>query len=83
MYIIPEILFLVLQKTQWVSMAQTVSRRPITAEACAQSQASPLKIYGEQSGTETDFSASSLVLSCEHHSVNTHTHSFITNVIQS
>jgi hypothetical protein len=37
---------------------QAVSRPPLTAKARTRSQASPCDIYGEQSGTVTDLSAS-------------------------
>ena len=36
------------------AMAQTVSRRPVTAEARLQSQASPCGTCSGQSGTQTD-----------------------------
>jgi hypothetical protein len=62
-------------------MAQAVSQRPPTAKDCAQSHASSLGICGKQSGTETDRSASTLAMSCEHHSVNAPTNSYITDVI--
>jgi hypothetical protein len=45
-------------------MAQAVSRRPLATET----RFSPCGICGGQSGTGTDFSLSSLVLTCEYHS---------------
>jgi hypothetical protein len=53
-------------------MAQAVSRRPFTAESWVHAQVSPC---GEQSGTGTGFSPSSLVLPCQYHStIVLHTH---------
>ena len=49
-------------------MAKVVSRRPLTAEARVQSRVVPCGICGGQSGTGTDFSASTPVFSCQFHS---------------
>jgi hypothetical protein len=50
------------------AMAQTVSRRPPTAEAWVLSRLSPCGICGGQSGTGTGFSPSSSVFPCQYHS---------------
>ena len=44
------------------------SHQPLTIETWIQSQTSPRRICGRQSGTGTCFSWSSLVFSCHHHS---------------
>jgi hypothetical protein len=46
------------------AMAQTVSRRPLTAEA----RVNPRGIRGGQGGTGTDFYPSFSVFSCQYHS---------------
>jgi hypothetical protein len=52
------------------AMAQAVSRRPHTAEACVRSRVSPCEIYGGQSGTGTGFSPSTSVFPCQYHSTD-------------
>jgi hypothetical protein len=49
-------------------MAQTVSRRPLTAGARVRSRVSPCGICGGQSCTGTRFSPSTSVLACQFHS---------------
>jgi hypothetical protein len=49
-------------------MAQTISRRLLTAEAWVQFQVSSCGICGGQSGTGTDFYLSTSVLPCHYHS---------------
>jgi hypothetical protein len=51
-------------------MALAVCRRPLTAEARISSQASPCRVNGGQSGTETRFSLNVLVLSRQYYSAN-------------
>jgi hypothetical protein len=46
------------------AVAQSVRRRPLTAEARVQSRVSPCRICGGQSGTGTGFSLSTSVLPC-------------------
>jgi hypothetical protein len=49
-------------------MAQAVSRRLLTAENQVHTRVNPHEICGGQSGTETNFSKSSSVFSCQYHS---------------
>jgi hypothetical protein len=49
-------------------MAETVSSRPLTAEARVRSRVSPCRICGGQSGTETGFSPSTSFLPSQFHS---------------
>jgi hypothetical protein len=48
-------------------MVQTVSRRPLTAKTGVRARVSPCGIFGEQSGTATDFSPSCLVFTSQYH----------------
>jgi hypothetical protein len=48
-------------------MAPEVSRWPLTAEAQVHSRVSPCVIFGRQSGTETGFSESFSVFTCQYH----------------
>jgi hypothetical protein len=47
-------------------MACEISRQPVTAQAWVQLQASPLWIWGGQSGIETGFSPGILVFPCRY-----------------
>jgi hypothetical protein len=51
-------------------MAETVSRRPLTAEAQVRSHARTHEICGVHSGPGTDFSPSTSVFPCQFHSTN-------------
>ena len=51
-------------------MAQAVSRRPLTAEARAQSRFSLCEICGGRSTTGKGLSSSTSVFPCQHHSTN-------------
>jgi hypothetical protein len=46
--------------------AQVISRRSLTAEARVHARVNPYGICGGQSGTETGFSPSSSVLTCQY-----------------
>jgi hypothetical protein len=50
------------------AMVQAVSRRPLAAEARVRSRISPCGICSGQSGTETDFSPSTSVFTCQFNS---------------
>jgi len=52
------------------ALAQAVSRRPATAEARVQSQASLCGVCVAQSETEPGFSPSTLVYTCQYHSAS-------------
>jgi hypothetical protein len=57
------------------AMSQSVSRRPLTAEAQVRTRDSPRMIGGEKSGTETGSSPSSSVFPCQYYStVALHNH---------
>jgi len=51
-------------------MVHALSRRPATAEARVQSQASPREICGARSGTGIRFSPSTSVFLCQYNSAN-------------
>jgi hypothetical protein len=51
-------------------MAESVSRRPLTAEARVRSQVSPWQFCNGQSNTGTGFSSSNSVFPCQGHSTN-------------
>jgi hypothetical protein len=56
-------------------MAQAVSRRPLTMEACVRAWISVCAVCGGKSGTRTSFSSSSSILPYQYHStVALHTH---------
>jgi hypothetical protein len=55
-------------------MPQTVSRRPLTAEARFVSRVSPCGICGGQSGTGTGFSPSTSAFPCQFHSTDVPLH---------
>jgi hypothetical protein len=56
--------------TEWNSrtMAQVVSRRPVTAEARVRARVNPCGICGGQSGTGTGFSPEFFGFPCQYHS---------------
>jgi hypothetical protein len=56
------------------AMAQAVSHQPLTTDSWVCGWVSPCGIYGEQSGTGTGFSLSSLVFTNTLPGLHTHTH---------
>jgi hypothetical protein len=50
-------------------MAQVISRWPLTLEAQIHTWVCPCRVCARQSGSGTGFSLSSLVLSCQYHSI--------------
>jgi hypothetical protein len=60
--------------TTGCTMAQAVSRRPVTAEARVRSVVSPCGICGRQSGTGTSFRSSTSVFPYQFHSTSSPLH---------
>jgi hypothetical protein len=58
---------IVLPRTKSMAKAQTVSRRPLDAEARDRSQTTPCKDCGGQGGTETGFPPRTSVVLCQHY----------------
>jgi ferredoxin-thioredoxin reductase catalytic subunit len=52
------------------TMTQTVTRRPLNAEAWARCQCSPCRILGGQTNTGTGLTARSSVFPCDYNSIN-------------
>jgi hypothetical protein len=55
-------------------MAQALSRRSVTAEACVRSPMRLREIYGKQSGTWAYIFPSASVSPCQYHSTMLHTY---------
>jgi hypothetical protein len=63
------------KETNCLSIAQAVSRRPLTAESRIRARVSPCGICGGQCGSRTGLSPSSTVLPCQYHfAVTLHVH---------